>query len=373
MSRRVVNFHSSVGGAAFVEALLEEWRGLGWQVELINSLTEDDYRRPRSTLGRLGLRWQMYAGQAGLNLAAARGLGEGIHVVTTNPFFAPLLVQRAATPAAATINLVYDLFPDALEQAGRLREGSLLSRGLAGITRRALAECTVSVFLGERMRAHAEARYGAARRAVVIAVGADGAPFRKISPIATDSAHPVRVLYSGQMGRMHDFATLGDALERGLPDRLQLRFQATGAGYANLRARLINHDRVIWGGALGHDDWLEAMKSAEVSLVSLSPGAQRVAMPSKTYSSLVAGHAIVAICPRDSDLADLVAEHDCGWLVEPGDEAGLRGVFEEIATDRAMLLRKRLNAWRCGHERFDMSVIAREWDGIFRALSKGSG
>ena len=41
-------------------------------------------------------------------------------------------------------------------------------------------------------------------------------------------------------------------------------------------------------------------------------------MPSKNYSALVPGQAVLAACADDSDLEDLIREHECGWVVASG-------------------------------------------------------
>jgi glycosyltransferase involved in cell wall biosynthesis len=103
-------------------------------------------------------------------------------------------------------------------------------------------------------------------------------------------------------------------------------------------------------------------------LVTVKPGAERLVMPSKAYSALVAGQALLAICRSDSDLAELVGRHDCGWVVEPGDAEGLRSALHAIATNPEDLQRKRENAFRAGHERYDAAVIARDWTALFARL-----
>lgn len=361
-------FYSSVGGAAFAESLLEEWRRRGLTVNGCHALTEQQYRSGRGPLAAMARRWHMYGGFAWQCWRSARACRDALKVTTTNPFFAPWLVNRAAGGRGATINLVYDLFPDALVQAGVLRENSWLARSCAAVTRRALQDCVVSVFLGERLRRHAEARYGPARRAVVIPVGADGGPFRGHEPQARPAGGEVVLLYAGQMGRMHDTDTIRGALLAGLPSEVRLRFHASGAGYVRLRREA--SDAVCeWGAPLAEDTWRSAMLEAHVALVTMSPGAESIVMPSKTYSALVAGQAVLAVCPRESDLADLILKHDCGWVVEPGDVDGLRRVLNEITVSRDELQRKRMNAFRAGHAHYDVAVLAKQWIQLFDSLT----
>jgi glycosyltransferase involved in cell wall biosynthesis len=104
------------------------------------------------------------------------------------------------------------------------------------------------------------------------------------------------------------------------------------------------------------------MKSAQVSLVAIAQAAENVVVPSKLFSALVAGHAIVAIAPRNSDLAEIVVKHDCGWVVSPGDGAGLYRVLAEEVSCPLQLQRKRLNAFRVGHLEYSSDAVAKLWD-----------
>jgi glycosyltransferase involved in cell wall biosynthesis len=123
------------------------------------------------------------------------------------------------------------------------------------------------------------------------------------------------------------------------------------------------------------------MLSADIGLVTMRPGAETVVMPSKTYSAMVAGQAILAVCCLNSDLADLVLEHDCGWVVVPeaagaaslvsllpgrvfSGAAGLREVLGLIASDPEQLQRKRANAYDAGHRLFSAAVVAKQWSDL---------
>ena len=162
----VIEVYNSVDGAAFFQRLLAEWRASGSEVTSFRAISESAYRMRRGALGRIALRGRMYAGYAWTCWRAARAgrTRDPIRVVATNPFFAPALIERAAGGRGATINLLYDLFPEALVQAGTLKADAWAARRCAAITRYALRECAASVFLGERLRAYAEATYGPARR-----------------------------------------------------------------------------------------------------------------------------------------------------------------------------------------------------------------
>jgi glycosyltransferase involved in cell wall biosynthesis len=90
-------------------------------------------------------------------------------------------------------------------------------------------------------------------------------------------------------------------------------------------------------------------------------GSDTVVMPSKTYSAMMAGQAILAIAPEDSDLVDLIKAEDCGWWVEPGDVDGLAAVVAAIQSDAEGLLKKRERAYHYAQSHLGQDRLAEKW------------
>jgi glycosyltransferase involved in cell wall biosynthesis len=179
------------------------------------------------------------------------------------------------------------------------------------------------------------------------------------------------MVYSGNWGYMHDVETVAAALSLGLPSGLEFRISGNGRGMAEIQRRLEGGrvKNVVLGPGLADEEWVDLMCSAQVALVTMRPGAEAVVIPSKTYSAFCAGQAVVAVCPRSSDLAHMISTHDAGWVVEPGDVAGLMAVLNLIGSGGDDLERKRRNAWTAGHERYDQTIVAAEWRSLLREVS----
>ena len=364
-----IEIYNSVRGLAYLDKIISAWSHSGYSVTEVHALDQASYRAGRTRWERLLLRWKMYGAfpfQCWRRARTKIGNKAPIRVVTTNPFFAPALVRWAAGGRGRTVNLVYDLYPDALIESGLISPTGWLARRCAALTRRAMRMCEVSVFLGDHLRKHAEARYGLAKHAVVIPVGADGGPFQNFPPTKMSSSGRITVLYAGQLGRLHDFATITEAVLRGIPSRVVIQFHASGSGVAALRN--LAQGRIVADGPLGPDEWHQVMVESQVALVTMAPGAEKVVMPSKTYSALVAGQAVLAVCPLESDLAALIAKHDCGWVVAPGDVESLQKILHLIADAPEVLHAKRLNAFSAGHLHYDSKVLARRWLELFESI-----
>ena len=358
-----VEFFSSVEYASFQPALARELERAGWISRQRFGISQTDYWAARSRLARLNMRAQTY-GLYPLKVAASCiAGGASVGVVCTNTFFAPWIAERmAARRGLPIVHWVFDLYPDVLVLAGRVRSGSLAERALRYCVRSALDGAAANVFLGKRLLSFAEKQFGPIPRSVVIPVGCDARPFRQWPPAARASRAPIRVLYCGNFGRMHDVSTLIEALQKGWPSGIHFELRGNGIGFRMIREALGGTPpHVRMAGHLPESEWATTMRGADIALVTLKPGAEGVVMPSKTYSAMAAGQAILAICPRDSDLADTVAAHDCGWIVEPGDSAGLCELLRRLTGDPEEILRKRRQAWQAGHESYDQSVLVRSW------------
>jgi glycosyltransferase involved in cell wall biosynthesis len=373
---KAVEFWSSVEYGTFQRGLVRALGASGWEAEHRFGVKQADYWDARSRAARLILRMRTYIVYPFQVFRRFLGGRPGsVGVVSTNTFFAPWIAAVASgRNGPPVVHWVFDLFPDVLIVAGAMNRGSAPERISRRVVRSAFDRSVANVFLGSRLLAFAERQFGPIPRAVVIPVGCDAEPFRAMPPAARVEGAPVRILYSGNLGRMHDVETIVDALEIGLPDGIVLDFCGNGPGFRRLQAAvqpLGLGARVRFAANLAEREWVQAMSAADIGLVTLRTGAEGVVMPSKTYSAMAAGQAVIAVCPPESDLEDTLRDHGCGWTVRPGDAAGLAAAWESAASDPGELLRRRRRAWNAGQEVFDQRMLAARWNSVLEAALHG--
>lgn len=135
-----------------------------------------------------------------------------------------------------------------------------------------------------------------------------------------------------------------------------------------LKKEIPEHSQVTFTNGLLPEEWKRTMSTHEIGLVTMKHGAEDILLPSKTYSAMAAGQAILAICPKRSDLADLVRKHKCGWVVEPNDTKALIKVLNESITDSTDLMSKRQNAQSAAASFYDAKPVALQWLELFNQL-----
>ena len=370
-----ISFWTSTEYGGFMNALMSELRSNNIEAHQRFNISEETYRSARSTQQRLLLRvrqYVLYPVQLVFHLffEVFKGNSKYPVVVATNTFFVPLL---ATFFNKRVVHLVYDLFPEAMIHSGKWQEGQFrvkFFRWLVGIS---LKRSATNIFLGVRLKKYVESIHGSLPNSNIIAVGADEAPFTKLQSLK--DSERIKILYCGNFGNMHESKTLFDTWQSGIDDCFQFLFHCSGPKRKELelfkcKNQAFLEDRLQVNEGLSNEAWVNVMQSSQIALVTMSEGSQEVVMPSKTYSAMMAGQAILAVAPEDSDLVDLIKASDCGWWVSPGDVNGFQECLIEIHSNQDLLLEKRQNAFRVAHEQFGQGCLAKQWVEVFESLQK---
>ena len=365
---------SSVELSRFAKRLVHSLDEVGYSVEEIFVIPEKSYRTSINFLMSRILRLKQYllypVKLVVTCIFSNFKKSNAVFLVTTNTFFAPLL---ATFFNGRVVHLVYDLFPEAMIHSGKWKEGQFRVKFFRWLVGMSLKRSATNIFLGERLKKYVESIHGSLPNSAIIAVGADETPFTKLESL--EGSKPIKILYCGNFGNMHESKTLFDAWRSGINNFFQFLFHCSGPKRKELelfknKNKAVLGDRLQVNEGLSNEAWVKVMQSSQIALVTMSEGSQEVVMPSKTYSAMMAGQAILAVAPEDSDLVDLIKSANCGWWVRPGDINGFQECLVAIQSNQDLLLEKRQNAFRVAHEQFGQGCLAKQWVRVFESLQK---
>lgn len=347
-------------------------------------------------------RWRSLMNKGALGRLAARASSMGIFpslavldavkkersclIPTTNPFFLPhVLVAFGALHGRRLVPLVYDLYPDAWESNGMAAKTSFLGRIAVQANRMLFKNADAVVFIGARMARHAIERYGEPRRWTVIETGAECDEFMRADarlanrPWEMDDWLGNRVLisYSGNLGLVHDWETLALALKAAFTDpefgqQAACLIAAFGPGAALLEKEWPDRrpNEVRFASPMEDDAWAEMLTRSSIAIITLAKKAAHTSIPSKTFSAMAAGNALLVIAPKASDLADIVLRHDCGIQVEPGDWTGVAEAIVRLVREPVLQQRLADNGRIAVREHYDMPALAKRWAEFLGAVAK---
>jgi glycosyltransferase involved in cell wall biosynthesis len=297
---------------------------------------------------------------------------DDIVVAMTDPPLASIPAMWAARRCGARlVNWLQDLYPEIAERLGVAFVRGPMAGALRAWRNPSLRDAAANVVVGDCMAARVAELHLDAGNIHVIPNWSDD---DSICP-ACAAENPLRrdwgladkfvVGYSGNLGRAHEFGTILGAAER-LRDRSNIIFLCIGGGHSfdelarcvherglNLSFRFLPYqEERLLSHTLGVPD---------VHWISLRPEVEGLAVPSKFYGIAAAGRAIIAITAKDGAFAEPIKQHQCGWVIEPGQPERLADTIIKLAGDPALCAAAGANARAMLDARFTRRQAFARW------------
>jgi len=303
-------------------------------------------------------------------------------LVTTNPpLLEPLCWALSRFRALRIVFLIWDLYPDHVVAAGLAGRLNPVVAAWRRLNRASLKAAVTVITIGERMaqRIAAQAWPGStgAPEVVMIPNWADTHSIRPLQKRLNDFAveygqvGKVTVLYSGNLGRSHSLAGLVEVAQR-MQDLTEVGFLVVGGGESHheiereVRRRGLENLRVLpW------QPWDRvplSLATADIAVVSQAAATGELSVPSRAYSFMAAGCALVALTDDDSDLAALVKGGGVGLVCPPDDAEALERCLRSLARDADRLQTCRTRARQLAEERYSLDAAVARFE---EALGSG--
>ena len=108
----------------------------------------------------------------------------------------------------------------------------------------------------------------------------------------------------------------------------------------------------------------------DVHLVSLKPALEGLIVPSKFYSSIAAGRAVIFIGDADGEIARDVARGECGVTVSADDALALAKTIERLCDDAAACARMGANARAMFEAEYSQAIAMGKWRGVLAEVQE---
>jgi colanic acid biosynthesis glycosyl transferase WcaI len=286
------------------------------------------------------------------------------------------VADAAHARGARTIHWIQDIYPEIVAaHFGRLAAWPL--RPLRWRRNAAWRAASACVVLGESMAQKVIDEPGSAERVLVIP---NWAP-RELERTATDMEMAERrcawglserfiVAYSGNLGRVHDFATVLDAAER-LRERSDIIFLFVGRGprfhevATAVEKRRLSNVRLL--PPESRECLAAALAAADAQLVTLKPAFADLVYPSKLAGVLAAGRPVLFIGPTSGEIAGLLQREHIGWSGVPGDGAALAETIRLWQASPELRRQCGRHARAAYEKHFRFSAALARWEGLLLA------
>ena len=283
-----------------------------------------------------------------------------------------LIAQGRRAPLLFNIQ---DVFPDAAIETGAIKNSTVIAvaRWLEKISYRAARVVTV---LSDDLRDNITAKLPVAHSEKVVVIP-NFVDTEAIQPLGRMTQYrqdlgiddrPV-VMYAGNVGFSQSLNLLIEAA-REFPG---VAFVVNGAGAArtSLELEAKELENVIFGDYQPSERLAEVLATADIHVVLLKRGLGKVSVPSKTYSIMASGRAVVAAIDAGTEVVRLIEGGQCGVAVPPDDSNALIEALRSLLDDPGRIRQLGERAREVVEHAASPAAVARRYVEVLHDLRDG--
>ena len=284
-------------------------------------------------------------------LAVARVRRPDVIYANTWPIFAAGIASWIARVRHVPIVLsIQDVYPESLISLKKLNPGTSLARLLRWLDARIARIASAVVVISEsaeviyshdreipQERIHLITNWRTMENQAPVGIARQQ---RKLWGIQTDA---FLVVFAGNVAAACGIERVIGTVS-GLGEDSLVRLVIAGSGSALERCRSIARQHksgsVKFSGPFLANETLAILSAGDILILPTQGDQSLVCMPSKLISYMMSGRPVLAVARLDSDLARVVNDAGCGWVVEPGESEELvRQLGIIVAMERSKLTR----------------------------------
>lgn len=274
--------------------------------------------------------------------------------VYSNPPILPLVAALASKLLGTKfIFICYDVYPEIAIATRSVSKSSLMSLTMRWINLMVFREATKIVALSSDMKQFLlNSRRGTDSNKISIIPNWSHDYVGDLSSINAPQGElpnngKFMISYLGNFGVCQDSKTIIDAIRELKNDpNVSFRFAGHGTKMSLIKA-LIEKEcftNVSFEGFLHGEEYLSALLNSDAFIVSLAKGVEGTAVPSKTYSYMMAGKPIIAIMGHNTEIAEDIEGNCCGFVIEAGNVNQMLSAISKLCGDRHLCMLMGRNA-----------------------------
>lgn len=286
-------------------------------------------------------------------------------IVYSNPPILPMIASLAYKVFGVKIIFVsYDIYPEIAIKTNTINEKSIISKTMNFINKSLYKNANKVVALSYDMK-----EIILKNRSQINENQIEVIPnwFENKTRLSTEESYEnilfkdvkakekLVVSYFGNMGIAQDLNTLIEAMKQFKNDKdVIFVFSGHGNKLPYLKDTVAKEElkNVIIYEFLHGEDFQDALNISDVFVVSLEKGLTGLAVPSKTYSYMMAGKPVIAIMGTNSDISKDLIENKAGFAMEVGEVENLVDAIRELKKNEQLRTEMGLNIRRVFEEKY---------------------
>lgn len=113
-----------------------------------------------------------------------------------------------------------------------------------------------------------------------------------------------------------------------------------------------------------------SITSGDVNIISQMKGSEGLCVSCKLYTALATGKPIIALLGRTSEIAQVISECNCGFVIDSYDPNDLANAIYCLATDKKLSNQMGLNARTCLVESYTKNQAIEKYHKVVQEFEK---
>jgi glycosyltransferase involved in cell wall biosynthesis len=262
-----------------------------------------------------------------------------ILIVSNPPYVGILGIGFKLFKSGKYYLLLQDIFPESAVMAGIIQSNGMLFRFFNRVIYLSCKYTENTIVLNNAMQSYLKQKYPDLKEQIEVI---ENWSLENITPCDKQSnlfaqqynmTQMFTVLYSGNLGRLHDIETIAASAKilRDIP--ILFVFIGDGAKIKILEDAIETHQlkNILLLPVQPRELLSLSLTACDVSIVSLMPNAESIVAPSKLYGMLAAGRAIIAISSPNSYIDQLLTTSACGINIPPNNSQQLASLLLQLS------------------------------------------
>ncbi len=321
-----------------------------------------------------------FLGNLSVRMLFSRGR-RNVFLYTSNPpFLAIIGALVSLVRHHKYVVLLHDAYPDVAVWVGKIKSGSLIERMWHRVNRFFYRRAEQTIVLCEAAKKLVCDHYGVDPARVHVVHNWANADLLKPKPKHESAfaqehglVEPFTVLYSGNIGLYYDFETALGAAE--ILKNENFRLVIIGGGgrkqWVADEIKRRNLTNTLLLPYQPYEKLPESLTACDASLVTIAKGIEGISFPSKLYSTLSVGRAVLALAEPDSEMRRMIEDNDAGRFSAVGDPEALAKVIREMMADPARCERQGRNARAFFEREFTIAAAGAKYARVLRDAYPG--
>lgn len=295
---------------------------------------------------------------------------------TTPPSLGIIISLICSVKNRKFVYILLDVFPEGLIRLGKASKKNVLIKLWQRLFRLSLKKSTKVIVIGRDMKEWIDVFCPEAlKRIEYIPLWQDD---KLIFPteytknefiIGNDLTDKFVIQYSGNMGLWNEMTTVGEAVSKNLKD-IVFMFVGGGMRKKELMDAIENDSRenMIMLPFQPNDSFNTIINACHVGLVTMRSKMEGMAVPSKVYGIMAAGIPVIALVPETSEIAYIVTEENCGFVIAPGNINEFIKAICILKSDRNLRKRMGQNSRLAFEKKYSTRKVAERYRMLIEGL-----